>query len=169
MAIDVKSHAWEVIHSSANNCWQTPPDLFGRLDREFGFTLDAAALQNSARCSAWLGPDHPDPDRRDALAVEWPRGPVWVNPPYGRGVGDWIAKAALEAANGSTVVVLVMANTDTAYWHDHAWKAAEIRFIRGRVKFLRADGSPAGSAPKGSALLIFRPFWRGSDPIMKAY
>ena len=158
-----------IFFSSANQCWRTPPELFARLHEEFGFTCDAAALDDSALLPNWYGPNHTDEERRDGLAVPW-AGVVWCNPPYGREVGDWIAKASREAERGVTSVLLVMANTDTKYWHNHAWTATEIRFVRGRIKFLRADGAPANSAPKGSALLIFTPAGNnGIAPVMTAY
>lgn len=156
-------------YSSADQCWRTPPELFARLNEEFSFTCDAAALEGSALLPNWYGPNHPDETRRDGLSVPW-SGVVWCNPPYGRAVGHWIAKAARESERGVTSVVLVMANTDTKYWHDHAWTATEIRFVRGRIKFLRADGAPANCAPKGSALLVFTP--KGNDgiaPLMRVF
>tara|TARA_R110001599_G_scaffold3406_4_gene18822 strand:+ start:8528 stop:9034 length:507 start_codon:yes stop_codon:yes gene_type:complete len=164
-----KSKTWQTLHSSANQCWRTPRALFDKLHEEFGFTVDVAALDDSALLPAWYGPDHSDEDRRDGLAVPW-AGVVWCNPPYGKAAPAWIAKAAAEAKRGVTVVMLVMANTDTRYFHDHAFQAEEIRFIKGRVKFARQDGTPAASAPKGSALLIFTP--KGNDgiaPLMRAY
>ena len=164
----MKSHSWQVIHSSADQCWRTPPELFSRLDQEFGFTMDAAAMADSALCPNWYGPDHPDPERRDSLSVPW-GGVVWCNPPYGRGVGSWVEKAASEAEAGAVVVMLIMANTDTTYFHEYGWKATEIRLIKGRVKFLRRGGEKAGAAPKGSALLIFTPWGNDGDPKFTSY
>jgi hypothetical protein len=50
-------------------------------------TLDAAACGNNTLVPGYLGPDHPDPARRDALEFEdWAGlaggGVVWLNPPY---------------------------------------------------------------------------------------
>ena len=165
-----KSKTWQVLHSSADQCWQTPSALYEQLHAEFSFTLDAAALQASTKCQVWYGPDHPDPSRQDSLQVCWCTHTVWLNPPYGRGIACWHAKALEASRAGATVVMLVMANTDTAYWHRYAWLAHEIRFLKGRIKFIRSDGSPAAAAPKGSALVIFRPTPRaGNNPAMRAY
>ena len=60
------------------------------------------------------------------------------NPPYGRGVGDWLKKA-LEA---DLAVFLLPSRTDTKWWHEYALKATEIRFIKGRLKFEEAKNSP---------------------------
>lgn len=43
-----KSHTWQVLHSSADQCWQTPEALYQSLHTEFSFTLDAAAPKGSA-------------------------------------------------------------------------------------------------------------------------
>ena len=55
---------------------------------------------------------------------------------------------------GATVVCLVPARTDTAWWHDYSMKG-EIRFLRGRVKFVNRKGT-GDSAPFPSAIIIFK-------------
>jgi hypothetical protein len=57
--------------SSACDTWTTPQTLFDELNKEFNFTLDAAALKSSAVVPNYLGPDHEYEWRRDALTVEW--------------------------------------------------------------------------------------------------
>lgn len=73
-----------------------------------------------------------------------------MNPPYGRVIGDWIKKAK---ESNTTVVCLVPARTDTRWWHDNVINdAAEIRFIKGRLKF----GGQKNSAPFPSAVVIYK-------------
>jgi len=151
-----KAQAWKVIHSSNDMAWRTPKALFEHLHNEFGFTLDAAANKENALVPNYLGKDHKDPKLHNSLTCHW-KGVVFCNPPYGRQVGQWIKQAYEQSQQGATVVVLVMACTDTAWWHDYAWKADEIRLLRGRVRFTRSNGQKAAAAPKGSALLVFRP------------
>lgn len=58
--------------SSNDSTWTTPKDFYDKLNEEFNFTMDAAALSTSALVKDnWLGPDHPYLWRRDALTVEW--------------------------------------------------------------------------------------------------
>lgn len=76
-----------------------------------------------------------------------------MNPPYGRVIGDWIRKAYEESQKGATVVALIPSRTDTTYWHEYVMKAAEIRFVRGRLKF----GDGRNSAPFPSAVVVFKP------------
>ena len=146
------ARAWSVIHSSKDDGWRTPPKLFSLLNDEFGFGLDAAATDENKLCESYLSP------LEDALDISWyAPGAVFCNPPYGRHVGKWVEKAWQESRKrDEPIVLLVMACTDTAWWHDHAWKADEIRLLRGRVHFLKPDGSKAAAAPKGSAILVFR-------------
>jgi len=59
-------------------------------------------------------------------------------------------KAYEASQNGATVVCLVPARTDTAWWHDYAMKG-QIRLLRGRLKF----GGAANSAPFPSAVVVF--------------
>ena len=74
-----------------------------------------------------------------------------MNPPYGREIGKWMKKAYESSLHGATVVCLVPARTDTAWWHDYAMKG-NIEFIRGRLKF----GSSKNSAPFPSAVVVFQ-------------
>jgi hypothetical protein len=76
---------------------------------------------------------------------------VWLNPPYGRTIKDWVAKAEAESKKGCTVVLLVPSRTDTSWWHEHCI-AYEIEFIRGRLKF----GNQPNSAPFPSAVVVMR-------------
>jgi phage N-6-adenine-methyltransferase len=132
--------------SSKSGLWETPPGFFQRLDREFGFTLDACALPANAKCRHFYTPTD------DGLAQEW-KGVVWMNPPYGREISRWVEKAYRASQQGTTVVCLLPARTDTAWWHTYVMQAHEIRFVRGRLKFSNA----AHSAPFPSAVVVFRP------------
>lgn len=134
--------------------WETPPELFRKLDREFGFTLDVCATPANAKCPTFYTAE------QDGLQQPW-TGVVWCNPPFGRDVDRWLSKARRASNDGATVVVLVPARTDTEWWHQEVEPAcrvgtADVRFIRGRVPFVRADGERSRS-PFPSALIIYRP------------
>lgn len=143
-------------YSSKDITWTTPRDFYAQCDAEFRFGLDAAALSTSALCANWYGPDHQDPDKRNALTCNWTQDAqgkaIWLNPPYGRTIKQWMRKASQEAANGSTVVCLIPARTDTTWFHDYCI-THEVRYIRGRLKF----GDGRGSAPFPSALVVMKP------------
>jgi phage N-6-adenine-methyltransferase len=147
--------------SSATDQWATPKSYFNSLT-EFNFTLDVCALSSSAKAPTWYGPDHTDPTKLDGLVQDWATdaagGVVWMNPPYGRTIGDWMHKAVAESDKGATVVCLVPSRTDTAWFQDtalarQAMGRAEIRFIRGRLKF----GTSKNPAPFPNCLVVFRP------------
>lgn len=126
--------------------WETPQAFFDLVDAEFGFTLDAAASSDNAKCAMYYGIEE------DGLTQPW-RGTVWCNPPYGRSIKDWVRKGFEESRLGATVVMLIPARTDTAYWHDYVMQAAEIRLLRGRLVF----GGGESNAPFPNALVVFRP------------
>lgn len=131
--------------SSASDEWATPQATFDALDAEFGFTLDVCATKNNAKCARFFTRED------DGLEQKW-EGVCWMNPPYGREIGKWVAKAARTASEGhGTVVCLVPARTDTRWWHDYCM-VATVRFIRGRLKF----GDSKNSAPFPSAIVIFQ-------------
>lgn len=135
----------DVHFSSASDEWSTPQAFFDRLKSEYSFTLDAAATKDNAKCKRFFTKED------DALKQRW-TDCVWLNSPYGRVLPKWVKKAYEESLAGAVVVMLLPARTDTSYWHDYIFPhAAEIRFIRGRLKF----GGSENSAPFPSAIAIF--------------
>jgi phage N-6-adenine-methyltransferase len=128
--------------SSATDLWETPQDFFDKLNREFSFETDVCASPQNAKCEKFFSPE------QDGLKREW-TGVCWCNPPYGRQIGKWVEKAAKSDA---TVVMLLPARTDTKWFHDWILPYAEIRFVRGRLKF----GGAENSAPFPSVIAIYR-------------
>ena len=132
----------DVMFSSATDMWETPTAFFRALDAEFHFTIDVCAVPENAKFKEFYTPE------QDGLAQNW-EGVCWCNPPYGREIGKWVEKAA---GAGCTVVMLLPARTDTAWFHDYIYGRAEVRFIRGRLKF----GDSRNSAPFPSMVAVFR-------------
>ena len=141
-----------VIFSSDDMTWETPQNIFNKLDNEFNFTLDVCALAETAKCKKYYTPD------TDGLKQEW-NGTCWMNPPYGRQIGAWLKKAYEDSLKGNTIVCLIPSRTDTKYWHDYCMKASEIRFVKGRLKF----GNATNSAPFPSAVIVFN---KGNNPLV---
>jgi hypothetical protein len=144
--------------SSAHHGWTTPPDILEKLYRVIGgpFGLDP--------CSpARKGPRAPVRARLrytaedDGLSLHWTAQSVFMNPPYGRGLSAWVAKAHAETAAGRAGVVfgLVPARSDPGWWHDHIAGVADVWMLRGRLSF--GDGTQA--APFPSAVVI----WSATD------
>jgi len=137
----------KVHYSSKSSEWETPQAFFEELNREFKFVLDVCASPQNKKCkTAYFD---------SALVLDWGPGPAWMNPPYGRTIGSWIEKAHEESVKGVTVVCLIPARTDTAWWHDYVM-LHEIRYIRGRLYFTDDNGN-SGRAPFPSAVVIMRP------------
>ena len=138
----------DVMFSSATDMWATPQNFFDELNREFNFSLDACALPSNAKCEKFFTPE------QDGLSQNW-EGNVWCNPPYGRDVGNWVAKAYESAHSGTetVVVMLLPARTDTKWFHEYIYGKAEVRFVKGRLKF----GDGTNSAPFPSMVVVFRP------------
>ena len=136
--------------SSDKDDWGTPQDLFRRCDEIWHFDLDPASSDENALCDRHFTPE------QNGLEQSWGGCSVFLNPPYGRQIGSWVKKAAMESQKPRTVVVaLLPARTDTAWWQDWVVPyAAEIQFLRGRVRFC-AEGKQLGSAPFPSALVRF--------------
>lgn len=141
------------LFSSASVEWATHWSLFNQLDEEFHFNLDPCCTHENAKCK-----DH-HTQIENGLSQDWGGKTVFCNPPYGKELPKWIRKAHDEAEKGVLVVMLIPARTDTRAFHDYIYHQAEIRFIRGRIKF----GDAKASAPFPSMLVIFRPKEGGSS------
>ena len=148
----------EGMFSSKSDEWETPQDLFDRLDAEFHFNLDPCATVEMAKCAKFYTKE------QDGLAHSWVGDRAFVNPPYGREIGRWLRKANYESkAHGVLVVMLVPARTDTQWWHNYVMEASEIRFIKGRIRFVGAEHS----APFPSVVVVFDGRFMGK-PIVKS-
>lgn len=132
---------------SSDSCeWETPQQLFDELDAEFHFTLDVCSTDENAKCEKHFT------KADDGLAQDWTGETVWCNPPYGRGMKDWCIKCYEHFMGGGTAVMLIPARTDTSCFHDWIYGKAEIRFIRGRLKY----GNAKWNAPFPSMIVIYR-------------
>ncbi len=137
------SHTARLHFSSKTDLHATPQDLFDRLNAKYQFELDVCASPENAKCPRYFT------EAEDGLAQVW-QGRCWMNPPYGRQIGAWVAKAWRSAQAGALVVCLLPARTDTAWWHDYAMRG-QVEFLRGRLKF----GGAPHNAPFPSAVVVF--------------
>lgn len=136
----------DLMFSSKTDMWATPQDVFDKLNEEFNFNTDVCASSTNAKCS------HYYTEQDNGLLQDW-KGTCFMNPPYGRTIGQWVSKAYKESTKGATIVCLLPSRTDTRWWHDNIIdNDAEVRFIKGRLKF----GGHNNSAPFPSAIVIFR-------------
>jgi len=135
--------------SNNSNEWATPQYMFDMLNETWKFTLDVCACAANAKCEKFYSIED------DGLAQVW-HGSCFMNPPYGREVKKWIRKAYEESRRlDVTVVCLIAARPDTAYWHDYIMKADHIYFIRGRLQFSRPGYERPYPAPFPSAVVVF--------------
>lgn len=136
----------KALFSSKTDDWSTPHDFFEQLNAHFNFELDVCATPENAKCARYFT------EQENGLEQEW-TGTVWMNPPYGRGIGQWVEKARRAAEiNGATVVCLLPARTDTRWWQKNC-ADAEVYFVPGRLKF----GNATSNAPFPCAVVTFRP------------
>ena len=149
------------LFSSATGCWNTPSEILD-LVRQLGpIVLDPCPGEGDVVRALVRG-------QGDGLSLNWHAygvGIVWVNPPYGRGIGAWMEKCADSECNGVDVVALVPARTDAAWWQDTVPNAASVCFWRGRIQFM---GAPA-SAPFPSALIYWGQRAARFEQIFKNY
>jgi len=131
---------WE----SNTDMWATPQGFYDDLNKEFNFTLDPCATHQNAKCDRYYTKED------DGLSKDWNGETVFCNPPYGREIAPWVQKCL--TTKGGVRVALLPARTDTRWFHDYIYGKAEIRFVKGRLKF----GDSKNSAPFPSMVVILR-------------
>ena len=137
----------KVMYSSKTDNWATPQDFYDKLDSELHFTLDPCADKNNHKCKKYYTKED------DGLLQDWGGETVFCNPPYGRQISKWVEKCFNESRKDKTIVVmLIPARTDTKYFHQYIYNKAELRFVKGRLKF----GDSKANAPFPSMVVIFR-------------
>jgi phage N-6-adenine-methyltransferase len=148
-------------NSSVHHGWETPEWLLQTLYTVFGmFDLDPCSSTHKRQTASVQAHIHYTMND-NGLSLPW-HGKVFVNPPYGRTLRQWTAKAKKEVLDGRAwlVVGLVPARTDTRWWHEDIAGHATVFFLRGRLSF----GGLEQAAPFPSALVI----WGGSDTELTA-
>ena len=140
-----------VLYKSDSDEWGTPQEFFDSLDNEFHFTLDPCATEDNHKCKKYFTKE------QNGLKQNWGGHNVFCNPPYSE-ISEWVKKSYKEGQTDHTVVVLLIpARTDTKYFHDFIYHRAEIRFVKGRLKFNNYNNSNnSNSAPFPSMLVIYR-------------
>lgn len=63
----------KVLYSSESEAWETPKDLFDKLDTESHFDIDVCALPSNVKCTTFFTPE------QDGLKQKW-KGVYWMNP-----------------------------------------------------------------------------------------
>lgn len=123
--------------------WITPASLIERLGP---FDLDPCACNPQPWPTATTSYAPPD----DGLDHQW-AGRVWLNPPYGPQLDDWLGRLATHQWG----TALVFARTETRVFHRHVWPhASAVLFLNGRIHFHRPDGSRAKGNAGGPHVLI---------------
>jgi site-specific DNA-methyltransferase (adenine-specific) len=137
----------QALYSSRTDEWPTPQSFFDELDAEFHFTLDACATRRNAKCARYYTA------AQDGLRQDWGTHRVFCNPPYGGEMRAWACKCFEASRAGALVVLLAHARTDTRWFHGWVYGKAELRFVKGRLRF----GDGAQSAPFPSLVAVYRP------------
>lgn len=150
----------EILFSSKSNEWETPQDLFDKLNNQYHFTLDPCCTHKNAKCQKHYT------QKENGLIQDWSNDIVFCNPPYGREIGKWVKKAYEESKKGSKIVMLIPARVDTKWFHQYLYHkesdGIRIEFIKGRLKFInrllpsyREDGNFKSSPATFPSMLVF--------------
>ena len=140
-----------VHYSSDSGEWYTPGHIIKAVVQAIGeIDLDPCSNAGTPIVPARTHFTYLD----DGLAREW-SGAVYMNPPYGRGIGEWTEKlrASFEAGDVTCAVALLPSRTDTAWMF--ALREYPKCFLRGRISF----SGHANAAPFPSCAVYF-----GAEP-----
>lgn len=140
----------DIHFSSKAHDWRTPNEILAPV-REFGrgqIALDPCGdILNHVGATLYCFSGE---SSVDGLKLDWKAkshgGLVYANPPYGRNLNYWAEKFSREGKQGTELITLTPARTDTQWWHKHMITANAICFWEGRVKFIGPDG-PMDACP----------------------
>jgi hypothetical protein len=123
--------------------WYTPPIYIEMARRVLGgIDLDPASNEVA---QAWIQAAKYFTVVEDGLKQSW-QGRVWCNPPYGRDVKRWLAKAITSYQSGDVDAAIVLLNRSGASWYRQLKKkVAAVCEVDKRIAFLDATGFPQGS------------------------
>lgn len=136
----MNDHQIKLYSSKKTDNWQTPKWLYDQLNAEFNFDFDPCPLNADF----------------NGLEISWGER-NFVNPPYSNVTG-FLEKAHKELIKGNAkvCVFLVFANTDTKWFHNYCYNKAELRFLKGRLRFLDENGDEQNNAMRPSMIVILK-------------
>lgn len=142
--------------SSANERWNTPPQVFESITARYGSCqVDAAADAENALCPYFINAE------MNGLESDWNQteedtAQVWLNPPYGRVLRRWARKALHEIQTGrvSRIIILVPARTETVWFKElvESTFCSHVDFVGSRIRF--GGHETDNSAPFPSAVIV---------------
>lgn len=141
------------LFTSNKQNWETPKNLFEQLNKEHKFDLDGMASDENKKCINYFT-EEDDFLKQDLSNFK----SIFVNPPYENKLQTKVLKKCYEEnkKNGTKIVLLIPARTDTKRWHDYIFGKAEVIFLKGRLKFESGGVPHKNSAPFPSALIIYK-------------
>lgn len=126
-----------------SDTWLTPPHIIDALGP---FDLDPCAAINQP----WKTAEQHYTIEDNGLLKPW-HGRVWLNPPYGRETGTWLARLAVHGDG----IALIFARTETAMFFEYVWgMASALLFLEGRLHFHRIDGRRAAANAGAPSVLV---------------
>lgn len=146
-----KNKKLAVHFTSKSQTWNTPKELFDKLNSVWNFEIDTACERSTALCKQFFTPE------TDGLSSSWECKVCFNNPPYDD-LRTWCKKCADEFKLGSTVVQLIPSRTDTRAFHESCFESATlICFIKGRLKFSNnhVSDESISVAPFPSCIVVY--------------
>ncbi len=119
--------------------------MFDALNAEFGFTLDAAATRQNAKCKKFSAKSAFNDD-----IDFWASHRVFINPPYS-GIEKWV-EAAINRPNFCVMLLPVRTDNNWFCWLNES-PHVTIRYFRKRIAFI-SNGVPKKDTPFASMVVI---------------
>ncbi|MHC5215413.1 DNA N-6-adenine-methyltransferase [Enterococcus sp. LJL128] len=142
----------ELHFSSKKQDWETPQQLFNKLNEKYHFDLDAAASKENAKLENYFT------EEDDSLVQDWGSyNSIFCNPPYETKLQNAFVKKAYEEhqKNGNTIVLLLPARVETKRWHQYIFGKTEIQFLEGRLRFENKGVPHPHNAPFPCAIVVY--------------
>lgn len=135
----------------------TPPYILDLVKQTFapdGIELDPCS---SIIANSYVQAQRYFTKKEDALTREWVAKTVFLNPPYGRQVGEFIKHLifSLEMKTVNEAILLINSNTSTGYWQYAYQHCSAVSFPNHRIAFIDVDGKIQKSPRYSNTIFYF--------------
>ena len=143
--------------------WQTPQELFERLNKQYKFDLDLAASESNTKCKNFFSKDN---SYLNSVLVGQPN--AWMNPPFSLAY-EFFKKVGIDFTSqdnvdATAVCIYKASNMESSVWQEQILpKASWVLVLKRRTNYVDPEQSERDSAPFGSALIGYRAPYPESD------
>jgi hypothetical protein len=151
MPVTIRDIDW----STANVCWNTPSWIIDLIKEVFHGTIDLDPCSNrTSKVKARVNYIYPKKDGPRDTWQGFQR--IYCNPPYGKGIDQWMRRCVNAYIRGSQVIALVPSYYEVQWWQRIIMRSCQVICVpQSRIQFSNATTSAYNSSPPMGTSLVY--------------